>query len=269
MSYKSILVHVETGARAEHRVALAAGLAERFAARLIGLTAVLPPTWGGVAGLPQLIADIEKSNEAYIGACRAIFQAATAGRPEDAEFRYHIGAARQALAEESVFSDLVVVGETGNDSPEESLLSADDALFAASAPVLVVPHDFEGAFDPATVFIAWKATREAARALRDALPFLHAARKILVGVVASADTESDERLDDIAQYLGRHGLQAEIRELPAHGSVGRTIIDQAGAAGAGLIVAGGYGHAPLREWLMGGVTQALLHDCPIPSLMSH
>jgi nucleotide-binding universal stress UspA family protein len=270
MSYRTILVHVETGAKAERRLALAAGLAERFGARLVGLTVVLPPTWGGVAGLPQLIADIEQSNEAYVDACRTLFQQATASRPEDCEFHYHVGTVRDVLAEESAFSDLIVVSDAAGESAEESILTADDALFASSAPVLVVPHGLEHAFEPRTVFIAWKPTREAARAVRDALPMLHAAAKIVVGVVAPDDASKEAaRLDDIGAYLGRHGLRVETTEVPGDGSVGRTIIALAQAAGADLIVAGGYGHAPLREWLMGGVTEALLHDSPIPCLISH
>jgi nucleotide-binding universal stress UspA family protein len=270
MSYKSILVHVETGAKGERRLALAASLAERFNAQLVGLTVVLPPTWGGVAELPQLVLEIEKANQEYFDDCRTLFQEMTQARAEDSEFRFRLGAVRAALAEESAFCDLVVVSDTAGESFEESSLGAGDAILSSSAPVLVLPHAMEQAFDPKTVFIAWKPTREAARAVRDALPILREAEEVVACVVAPDEASGRAaRLEDVGVYLERHGVTAEAREVSPEGSVGRTIIDMAEKAGADLIVAGGYGHAPLREWLMGGVTEALLHHSPIPCLISH
>ncbi|HLG88409.1 MAG TPA: universal stress protein [Alphaproteobacteria bacterium] len=270
MPYKSILVHVDTGAAGERRLALAASLAERHNAHLIGLSVVLPPTWGGIAGMPQLVLEIEKANQEYFDACRALFQQATESRAEDSEFRFRLSTVRATLTEESAFADLVVVSDTTGEPYEESSFNADDAILSSSAPVLVLPHNMEQTFDPKTVFIAWKPTREAARAVRDALPILREAEEVVACVVAPDEASGRAaRLEDVGVYLERHGVTAEAREVSPEGSVGRTIIDMAEKAGADLIVAGGYGHAPLREWLMGGVTEALLHHSPIPCLISH
>ena len=39
--------------------------------------------------------------------------------------------------------------------------------------------------------------------------------------------------------------------------------------GAGLMVAGAYGHNRFREWVLGGVTRELLERAPVPLLIAH
>lgn len=270
MAIRNILVHVGTTLEAERRLAVASSLSGLFEAKLTGLTVVPPPSWGGYAGLPQLVADLERSNTAHIKAARDLFARAAGQKPLPNEFRSYVGDGVEILAEEAAFADLMVIGQSSVESEEVQFLDADRVLLASPAPVLVVPHDYQRAFQPGTVLVAWKNTREAARAVRDALPFLHRAKKVIVAVVAHDDAEkAAAHLSDLTRHLARHGLEAETTALPAEGAVGRTLIGLAERHSADSVVAGGYGHAPLREWIMGGVTQALLSDSRVPCLLSH
>ena len=268
--FKNILVQVEIDEEGEHRLAIAVELARRFDAKLTGLTVVLPPSWGGGAGLPQLMADIEDANDAYFAASRELFNKAVGEAGLKGEFLFDVGNIRQILPQESAFADLVIAGEITGKSAEEVIFTADDAVVASSAPILVIPHGFAGAVEARTIVIAWRNTRAAARAVRDAIPLLRTAETVIVASVAQNDAEiSAEHQEDLIAHLTRHGVRAEGEELPAHGAVGQTIIDLAKTRKADLIVAGGYGHAKLQEWLMGGVTETLLHHSPIPCFLSH
>jgi len=142
-------------------------------------------------------------------------------------------------------------------------------LLDSGRPLLLVPPGFE--WRPAKrVVVAWRPRREAARALHDAMPFLRAAETV---DVMEVEEGGDGALQgaDIAAHLARHGLNVNVFVRPWHEeSVALTLVRHAQDHGAELLVAGGYGHSRLREWVMGGVTRDLLSgDCPIPVFFSH
>jgi nucleotide-binding universal stress UspA family protein len=146
-------------------------------------------------------------------------------------------------------------------------------LLESGRPVLLVPPGY--AWRPTKhVVVAWQAKREAARALHDAMPFLRAAESIDVLEVGEAVGEAgDGQLPgaDIATHLARHGLKVRVVvHLSVAESVGASLVMHAQDTGAELIVAGGYGHSRVREWILGGVTRELLSGaCPVPILFSH
>jgi nucleotide-binding universal stress UspA family protein len=120
-----------------------------------------------------------------------------------------------------------------------------------------------------TVLVAWKDTREARRAVADALPFLAKANEV---VVATIDTSRDESirdsLDDVAAFLGHHGIKART-ELIAGEADGDRLLTFARSIHADLIVSGAYGHSRLREWAFGGVTRTLIEESGISRFMSY
>jgi len=118
------------------------------------------------------------------------------------------------------------------------------------------------------VIVAWKDTREARRAVSDALPLLKAAKEVFV--VAIGDETRRAGADDVAAYLFRHGIESTtVLRRDAPGGVADEIMKVAEQEQADLIVSGAYGYSRMREWMFGGVTRELLNGAPVCCLMSH
>jgi len=141
----------------------------------------------------------------------------------------------------------------------------------AGRPFLVVPGGVK-ALAAEHILIGWRDTREARRAIRDALPFLRQAKHATVIEICENDQKEAARhqIDDVVLYLARHGVTAEGRvETRLTGSGADQIIRFAEEEGAQLLVTGAYGHSRLNEWVFGGMTHDLLTSSPICCLMSH
>jgi nucleotide-binding universal stress UspA family protein len=122
------------------------------------------------------------------------------------------------------------------------------------------------------IVIGWNGSREASRAIHDALPFLRVAERVIVAVAAeeSLFREEDEPELDIGKHLARHGVQAEVERLATPGQdPGALLLSLAASISADLVVAGCYGHMRLTEFLFGGVTRTLLSDPGVPLLLSY
>lgn len=149
----------------------------------------------------------------------------------------------------------------------------DGALFESGRPVLILPRQATS-FPPARrVVIAWDASVEASKAVRDALEFLQAAdevRAVLVDPVPSFEGHGPEPGADLAAYLGRHGIKAVVERLPREGRDVADILRRTAAdRGADLIVMGGFGHSRLRERIFGGTTTRMMRCTEVPVLMAH
>jgi nucleotide-binding universal stress UspA family protein len=146
-------------------------------------------------------------------------------------------------------------------------------MLACGRPVLIVPHDARTETVGKNVLIAWNETREAARAVGDALPMLRTADAVTV-VSVSSTGDSDARGNAMAANLVRHLARHEIRAKASHlvatdADPGDLILSQAEDLGCDLIVMGGYGHSRTRELILGGVTRGVLQYMPVPVFMSH
>jgi nucleotide-binding universal stress UspA family protein len=144
-------------------------------------------------------------------------------------------------------------------------------LFDGGRHVLLIPHGGLAAPSFDRVMIAWNGSREATRALAEAMPFLAQARTIhLISIVGVPPSPEDVgRASEIIDHLRHHGIEAMLHQPCSNSSVGELLIDTAIQTQSDLIVIGGYGHSRLREWLLGGVTHSLLFGSPIPVLISH
>lgn len=141
-----------------------------------------------------------------------------------------------------------------------------DAVMQLGRPVLVVPPDLDH-LDAKRVVIGWKNTREARRAVWDALPFLKRASEVLV---VSVDDGASSEGQDTLRLLQAHDVSAIRVRRDAQGElVSLALVEAAAEHGADLIVTGAYGHGRLREWVVGGVTRELLAGAPVCCLMSH
>jgi nucleotide-binding universal stress UspA family protein len=145
-------------------------------------------------------------------------------------------------------------------------------LLNAGRPVLIVPDGLGEHYPGRRVLVAWKETREARHAVHSALPYLRMAEHIALVEIAEnvLEAAARERLDDVEQYLLRHGIVVNKKAvLNSHGSISDLLRNEASKESADLIVAGAYGHTRLGEWVFGGVTRGLLQKCEVCCLFSN
>src|SRR6266481_4952080 len=283
MTLKNIGVFVDATPEGEKRIDYAATLAHQCGAHLAGIhvvSAVRPEYRSdyyviGEKAIRALLAERKAADEVATSNVRRRFEAISAisaKRDLSAEFRViHRGGPDEDITLSSLHSDLVVIGQRelqelkGYASPEKLLLSS-------GSPILVIPSGWKSESIGNKILVGWNASREARRAVADALPFLVAASSVTLLVVDSeerAGRHGEEPGADIALYLARHGARVEVEQALSQGSrIADIILSFARDHGMDLIVIGAYGHARSVEMMFGGVTRTLLKKARVPLLMS-
>ncbi len=144
-------------------------------------------------------------------------------------------------------------------------------LFQSGRPVLLLPSRRKPVTALNRIVIAWDYSREAARAMADALPLLALAREVrLVTVFGEKHLHTTATTGDLEHFLARHGLKYVLDRVSLEeGGIGELLTDYAMDAGADLLVMGAYGHSRLRQFVLGGATSHILRDPPLAVLMSH
>ena len=166
--------------------------------------------------------------------------------------------------------DLTIVLQPEPDRTTFDNTIPQEILFQSGGPVLFVPYTHKGPFEPKRIGIAWDGSRVAARALRDATPFLSRAEAITIICLNEEQIPADASSAMLAAHLARHGLTARIERMSADRTeIQPTILTIAADAGLDLIAMGGYGHSRLQERVLGGVTRGMLQSMTVPTLMSH
>jgi nucleotide-binding universal stress UspA family protein len=276
-TYKSLLVHYDASKSAPQRLETAIGVASTFGAHiacLYALSAELKPTYGYQA--TEIMRDVQKRlGEEMRAAARASYDDCLRRTGfQQAEWRESKLDALEATEIHARYADLVVIGQQDPDSPGGVHKSFEQNLpIAAGRPVLVVPYTFERQPVGKRVLVAWNASREAARAVTDALPILE--RASMVHVVAfrpeiGREGHGDEPGADIAHYLARHGVKVQASRQDAKDvDVGNQLLSRAADLSVDLIVMGAWGHSRLSEMVLGGVTRTLLESMTVPVLMAH
>jgi nucleotide-binding universal stress UspA family protein len=167
--------------------------------------------------------------------------------------------------------DLAVVGQSEPDKVAPEELIVEGTLFSSGRPLLIVPYIQKEGLKLDRVMVCWDASRNAARAVADAMPLLARAKAVDIVIVASERPKSDDIPGaDIGQHLARHGLSVEVKRIVATDTdVANTILSHAADTSADFIVMGGYGHSRLREFILGGATRGILSSMTLPTLMSH
>ncbi|MBX9846586.1 MAG: universal stress protein [Xanthobacteraceae bacterium] len=268
--YASIMVSMDLRPDAEQRARLATILADRFGSRLIGIAAhpIAPPLYFETA-LPdvQSAMDLEHRHAAReIAKAEAAFRKVV-GTRNRVEWRHAHTIPADFVVEQARAADLIVASRSRarHDGLEPMSLDAGDLVLAAGRPVLFVPPETE-LLAAKHIVIAWKDTREARRAVADAMPFLKAAEGVTV-VTFGAD---DRGAADVGAYLACHGIEASVRRKDvAAQAVAAELMRVAEIDAADLIVCGAYGHSRASEWVFGGVTRDLLAHSRLCCLMAH
>jgi nucleotide-binding universal stress UspA family protein len=279
MKYKNILVHLDNSKGCHNRLETVFALAREYQASITGLFVVplyVVPSYVEAQISVDLINDVTDKALARARETLAEYQkmADTAG----VSFQTHVfeGQVIPILREHSKYADLLVLGQDDPKDPDNASYGLADALlFEGACPCLVVPHSGKLATPGKRVLVTWNASRESARALHAALPILQSAETV---VVLTSERNADE--NDLAdghphsealnQYLLSHGIESITGGLgDPDANPSDVITGQAAEMNADLIVMGAYGHARLREIILGGVTRDLLKRTTICLLLAH
>ena len=275
MTYGTLMVHLELGRSNAGLLQIAGDLAERFHAGVIGIAACQPMQL--VYGDSFISGDIYEQDRQELDkemkAAEAEFRRALQMRAVTLEWRSTVmfTLLSDYLARESRSADLVITGIASGDLFDSSRsVNTGDLVMRAGRPVLVVPAA-AGKVKLDRVVVGWKNTREARRAVSDALPLLKGASHVAVVEIAVEEELAAARtqIEDVAGWLNRHGIKAECLTSPSTGDDATALYAMAQDQGADVIVAGAYGHSRLREWALGGVTRDLLLRANWCSLLSH
>ena len=273
MSYATLMVHVDVDAELGCRVEIAAGLAERFQAHLIGVA--------GWAPMSVFLAEDARNDQAppdfHFDDMKSLldrkgeqFKTAVRALNGQAEWRSGLDFPTDVLAREARAADLVIIGNAPENQDPFRALDPGGFILKAGRPVLVVPKGVSS-FSPRHVAIAWKDAREARRAVLDALPFLQQAETVMVVEILEAGCDQSARaIKDVSNYLTRHGIKTIAERLrPADVTAANSLIRLIEDENINLMVAGAYGHSRFGEWAFGGVTRDFLQESPICCLFAH
>lgn len=255
----------------------AISVADTFQAHLTGVAFAYEPVapgtiFDGIA--PAIIATQRDELEQAAKAAAAGFDEAARRAAISAESRVisaSVAGCGEVFGRLSRAFDLSIVGQSEPDRGLADELILEAALFASGRPVLVVPYIQAQPIKLDRVLLCWDGSRNAARAVADALPLLERSKSVDVITVASKDNNRGEISGaDVAHHLARHGLKIDLKRIVAPDSdVASTILSYAADSSADLVVMGGYGHSRLREFVLGGATRGMLSSMTVPTLMSH
>jgi nucleotide-binding universal stress UspA family protein len=276
MAYKDILVYADGSKAATARFDVACALASFHRAHLTALHVrtlpFVPADFG--AGVPPMVIEWqERASDELAEQARKAVDDATRRNGPAIEWRLVRGDIGAVALLHSRYADLVVISQGATDMAEASVADElPEALIMGSGrPVLVVPRYGQYPIVGERVLVAWNRTREATRAVHDALPLLTGAKSVTVMEVNPRAGESPHISGvDIATHLARLGVKAEVSSTVADDiEVGDAILSRVADLGADLLVMGAYGHSRLREYTFGGVTLHILKHMTVPVLMAH
>lgn len=270
---KSILLHLDGSARTVERIKLARQLAETFDAEVTGRPSTLSALMRypfAIEAAAEAVAIMQEVDKAARDKMHDTFMAHSAGSQRlhwaEPESDGPWGFARRAL-----YADLMILGQRDRNDPMDGELPGDflpSVLVQSGRPALVLPY--AGPISPIgrNVLVAWKETREAARAVTAALPWLRTASR--VHVVAYGENAENSLLC-LQDYLRAQGVVNATLHPGGNkdDDAGNKLLSFAADLSADLLIMGCYGHSRAREWVMGGATLSILQWMTLPVLMSH
>lgn len=249
MAYRSLLVHLDADARLDVRVRAAAKLAVAHEAHVMGLA----------VGAPESTAAL----------VRPFHQRMSELHVRSSDAREEDGEPAELLARHGAHCDLAVLAASSSGIDVDGLAGA--FFLNSGRPALILPEEGEVEDIGQRVVVAWNGTREANRAIADALPLLCRAQYVEVVCFDKADKALFSRLElnDLRAWLRRHGVEAVVTQHPAQWSVAEALSSWVANGRCDLLVMGSYSHGHLRESVLGGVTRSMLATTPVPLLVSH
>lgn len=280
MNYRSLLVYLDNTPGCEARTQVAIRLARERDCHLAGLAPTglidLPPAPDAAPPVAEYTAQAQEElrNQAQQAAQRFAEACRTAG-VKSFETVVDEGAQATSVVSHAHCSDITVISQAGPASPLARLTQSvvEQVVLYSARPTLVVPHTGHFTQVGQRVLVAWDDSREAARAVADALPLLCRAKSVMVvqwnepGNAVSRTQR--ERLESFQRWLMWHGVNAEVQTETTQMHIAQALESRALSMQADLIVMGAYGHSRWAERVLGGATRGLLQSMKVPVLMSH
>ena len=272
MAFKDLIVHQTDGAGSKRSLEVAMALALDNDAHLTGVYVLnypAVPTFVQAEVPPELIQQGYETIRKAAAECREAFEASCQREGVRGEFRVMEGDPVEAMALCARYSDLVIAAQPDPDHPAVQDRVPEGLVMASGRPLLAVPYAGKLGKIGQRVMVAWNGSREATRAIHDAMPFLEKAESV---VVFGVDPESDDHIAgaDLALHLSRHGVNAEPRHVVAPDlEVADALLSTVSDLNIDLLVMGAYGHSRLREFVLGGATRQVFRSMTCPVLLSH
>ena len=276
---KNLLIHLDHSMGCQNRLQAAFALARDFDAEITGLFVVpdyIVPSYVEAQISVDLIADVTEKAIARAEETLEGYRKLADEARVKMQARVLEGQVIPILREHSKYADLLLLGQDQPDDPDNASYGLADALlFEGGCACLVVPHSGKLAPPGKRVLLTWNASRESARALREAMPLLKRAQTIVLlssepDYLDAQTARGHPHADELIRFLKSHGIEAISGGMgDSEAGPATSILGQAAEMNADLIVMGAYGHARLREIILGGVTRDLLKQSSVPLLLAH
>ena len=272
-----LVVNLGLGHPHDPTAAYAISIAEAFDAHLAAVAfsyePVVPPSVMGGISAEAIDAQWAASEKAADAAIKAFEEAARREgiAAEHRKIKASLGGAGDLFGRLARRFDLAVVGQAEPKHGAAQDLMIEGVLFGSGRPVVVVPYIQKGPFKLDNVMVCWDGSRQAARAIGDAMPLLVKATGVEIVIVTNERGKQDEiEGADMGQHLARHGVKVDVHRIPGGDiDVADALLSHAADSGTDFMVMGGYGHSRFREFVLGGVTHSIFRSMTVPALMSH
>jgi nucleotide-binding universal stress UspA family protein len=275
MTYATVMVSLALDQPNEARLEAAGQIAEKFDAGIVGIAAsqFSPPLYFTAGEQAQnLIDQGQAALKKRMAELEAQFRGATRNRAKFIEWRSAIDFPARYVLQQARCADIIVSGGHSDVFADPfALASPKDLVMQAGRPLLVAP-DTGNWLDLRSVLVAWKDTTEARRAIVDSVPLLRKAKYVTVAEIVEAGDSRPaavSRVRDVVAWLARHEVIATELVPETEGAATDQLDRNAADVGAGVIVAGAYGHSRFRELILGGMTQHLITQTARCVLLSH
>lgn len=275
---KDIIVHLEHQAARDPVRDFAVTIAETFDAHLVAVAFAYAPDFPGYVMLeipPDIVARMIAESEQVALAAIERFDAAARRSLISAEHRLlkPVGTSAPVVLSTLArrFDLSVFMQSEPNGVDSDDMIEA--SLFESGRPLIVVPYIQKDGLKLDHVVCCWDGSRAATRAINDGLPLLVKATTVdlLIVLNEKTDTSPNEiRGAEMAKHLAHHDVKVQIAKVPAADiDVTNAILSYVADVSGTLIVMGGYGHAKVREMILGGVTRGMLQSMTVPVFTSH
>ncbi|MEM7253373.1 MAG: universal stress protein [Pseudomonadota bacterium] len=276
MSFKNVFVHLSSLDASQRLISAAINTGLRFDAHVTGLYQVpdidlskfLTPDLG-LTRIDQRLSEVHDERLAI----RELFREAGKKASVSVEWIDSESHFASNLPRQARYADLIIVGQDTMDAARRGAPNLESFVLASGRPVLAIPTIGIAGELGSHALVAWDESRESARAVHDAVPFLKTARAVSVINVTDSSkkaAESTATATTLCHHLARHGIQAEARHsVDSELSVAECLLSRSTELGANLLIMGAYGHSRMRELVLGGATRAILTEMTLPVLFSH
>jgi nucleotide-binding universal stress UspA family protein len=279
-AYRTILVSMNEIERLEPLLDGAGAIAAAHKSHLLGLYVIPAPTVYPAVGpyvVPEVFDGLTRYFEEQSKNARAKFDLALSRhglRGDWLEIRAEAPTLSESVSEIGRSADLIVLSEINRDGRTGGELDfAENVILGAARPVLILPRAWTPPLRGELIACGYNGSKEASRALHEAIPLLSAASEVRLIWVDPPESESADSMplgSLMAASLHRHGVKVKVETVPSDGrNAAAVVIARAGELHAGIVVMGAYGHSRIREFVLGGATRHALNNIPIPMLMSH